>query len=243
MSTTRQFRTNLNCGNCVAAVTPYLNGDPAIKSWRVDTANPDKVLTVEGDSVTADEVASLVSRAGFRVLGEIEQPKPSVTSAEPPQSYYPLALIVAYLVGLSVLPGLWSGTFQWMTAMRHFMAGFFLAFSFFKLLNLTAFADAYAMYDVIARRWRPYGFAYPFIELALGVAYLLDLWPVVTNWVTLAVMLVGSVGVIQSLLNRRQIRCACLGTVFNLPMSTVTLIEDIGMAAMAAAMLFGMGRG
>src|SRR5947209_18988682 len=192
MSATKQFRTNLNCGNCVAAVTPYLNGDPAIKSWRVDTTNPDKVLTVEGDNVTADEVASLVSRAGFRVLGEIEQPTPTVVSAEPPQSYYPLLLVVAYLVGLSVLPGLWSGTFHGMTAMRHFMAGFFLAFSFFKLLNPRGFADAYAMYDVVARRWPAYGFIYPFIELALGVAYLLDLWPVVTNGVTLAVMLVGS---------------------------------------------------
>src|SRR5437762_10080707 len=107
MSTTKQFRTNLNCGNCVAAVTPYLNADPAIKSWRVDTANPDKVLTVEGDAVTADEVSSLVSRAGFRVLGEIEQPTPPAASAEPPPSYYPLFLVVAYLVGLSVLPGLW----------------------------------------------------------------------------------------------------------------------------------------
>ena len=75
------------------------------------------------------------------------------------------------------------------------------------------------------------------------MAYLLDLWPAVTNGVTLAVMLVGTVGVIQSLVNRRQIRCACLGTVFNLPMSTVTLIEDVGMAAMAAVMLVASGRG
>src|SRR2546421_11886028 len=111
---TKQFRTNLNCGNCVAAVTPYLNADAAIKSWRVDTASPDKVLTVEGDTVTADEVESLVSRAGFRVLGEIEQPQPAAASAEPPRSYYPLILIVAYLVGLSVLPGLWSGTLHGM---------------------------------------------------------------------------------------------------------------------------------
>src|SRR5579871_5287489 len=243
MSITKQFRTNLNCGNCVAAVTPYLNADPAIKSWRVDTGNPDKVLTVEGDGVSADEVSSLVSRAGFKVLGEIEQPSPAAAVAEPPKSYYPLVLLVAYLVGLSVLPGLWSGTFHWMTAMRYFMAGFFLAFSFFKLLNPRAFADAYAMYDVVAHRWPGYGLAYPFIELALGVAYLLDLWPAVTNVVTLVVMLVGSVGVIQSLLDKRKIRCACLGTVFNLPMSTVTVIEDVGMAAMAAVMLIGLLRG
>ena len=53
-------------------------------------------------------------------------------------------------------------------------------------------------------------------------------------------MLVGSVGVVQSLLNKRQIRCACLGAVFNLPMSTVTLLEDGVMAAMAAVMIVTM---
>ncbi|CAM6000172.1 unnamed protein product [Sphagnum balticum] len=52
--------------------------------------------------------------------------------------------------------------------MRHFMAGFFLVFSFFKLLNLKTFADGYAKYDLLAMRWKPYGFIYPFCELALG---------------------------------------------------------------------------
>ena len=87
-------------------------------------------------------------------------------------------------------------------------------------------------------RSRAYALAYPFIELALGVAYLASLWPVATNAVTLAVMVVGTAGVVQSLLARRKIRCACLGAVFNLPMSTVTILEDVLMAGMAAFMLF-----
>ena len=127
--------------------------------------------------------------------------------------------------------------------MGHFMGGFFVAFSFFKLLDVRAFADAYAGYDILARRSRAYALAYPFIELALGVAYLADFWPLATNLVTLLVMSVGSVGVIQSLLNRRKIRCACLGAVFNLPMSTVTLLEDGVMAAMAAVMLVRLWQG
>ena len=72
----------------------------------------------------------------------------------------------------------------------------------------------------------------------LGVAYLLALAPVVTNAVTLALMLVGAVGVLSALLAKRTIRCACLGTALNLPMTKVTLIEDLTMAAMAAAMLW-----
>ncbi|VTS10483.1 Uncharacterized protein OS=Fibrella aestuarina BUZ 2 GN=FAES_2978 PE=4 SV=1 [Gemmata obscuriglobus UQM 2246] len=125
-----------------------------------------------------------------------------------------------------------------MRAMGRFMAGFFLVFSFFKLLNLRAFADAYAGYDVVAAKWYGYGYVYPFIELGLGVAYLGHFAPLATNVVTLVVMGVSTVGVVKALAARRKIRCACLGTVFNLPMSAVTLVEDVLMVGMAVAMLF-----
>ncbi|HYF54378.1 MAG TPA: MauE/DoxX family redox-associated membrane protein, partial [Salinarimonas sp.] len=121
--------------------------------------------------------------------------------------------------------------------MLDFMAGFFLVFSFFKLLDLRGFADAYRSYDVIARRSRLWALAYPFVELALGVAYLLRWQLTVVNAVTLVLMIVGSVGVVRALLQKNRIRCACLGTALNLPMTTVTLVEDLGMAAMAALML------
>jgi len=117
------------------------------------------------------------------------------------------------------------------------MAGFFLVFSFFKLLDLRGFADAYQSYDILARPFRPWALAYPFIELALGVAYLTRWNLTLTNTATLVLMLVGSIGVLKAVLSKRQIRCACLGTALNLPMTTVTLVEDLGMAAMAGAAL------
>jgi hypothetical protein len=117
------------------------------------------------------------------------------------------------------------------------MAGFFLVFSFFKLLDLRGFAGVYRSYDVVARAWPAWGFIYPFAELALGIAYLLNLNPIATNIVTLTLMLVGAVGVLKALLDKRAIRCACLGTALNLPMTTITIVEDLGMAAMAAVML------
>lgn len=234
--TMRKFKTNLNCSNCVAAVTPYLQSDPAIHSWQVDTTTPEKVLTVEGDNPSREAVSSLVARAGFRVLGEIDTPRQD-TAPEPARSYFPLILILLFLLGVTALIEVRAGAFDAVRAMQSFMAGFFLVFSFFKLLNLRAFADAYSAYDVLAKRWPVYGWIYPFIELALGAAYVVHVAPLTTNLVALAVMSVSAIGVVQSLLNRRQIRCACLGAVFNLPMSYVTLIEDSLMAAMALAML------
>ena len=239
--TVQKYKTNLNCGICVAAVTPYLNGEKSIRRWSVDTADPDKMLTIEGDGVAPETVERLVADAGFRVLGEAEPP----VEDEPAQksllaTYYPLLLVFGYLVGIVALLELRTGSFDWMRAMGRFMAGFFLVFSFFKLLDLRGFVDSFRSYDVLARRLPAYGWAYPFIELLLGVAYSLGLWPVVTNLVTLVVMAVGTVGVAQALLEKRLIRCACLGSVLNLPMSSVTLIEDVLMVAMALAMLAGL---
>jgi hypothetical protein len=124
-----------------------------------------------------------------------------------------------------------------MTMMRHFMAGFFIVFSFFKLLDLPGFVSAYFSYDLIARAMPKWGWVYPFVELGLGVLYLLNAVPIATNILTLLLMVVGAAGVFQALAAKRKIRCACLGTALNLPMTKVTLVEDLTMAAMAAAML------
>jgi len=237
--TSKQYKTNLNCASCVDAVKPHLDGERKIHHWEVNTASPNKVLTVAGEGISRGRVAELVGKAGFKVLDEIEA-VPAVetdATAGPAPSYYPLVLVVAFLVGLVTIAEFRAETFDWTRVMTNFMGGFFIAFSFFKLLDVRAFADAYAGYDILARRSRAYALAYPFIELALGVAYLANIWPLATSLVTFAVMVVGSVGVIQSLLNRRKIRCACLGAVFNLPMSTVTLLEDGLMAVMAAVMV------
>lgn len=62
---TLTFKTNIKCGNCVAAVKPYLDADPAIASWQVDTAQPDKPLTVQGEHLTAEHVQQLLAQAGY----------------------------------------------------------------------------------------------------------------------------------------------------------------------------------
>lgn len=154
------------------------------------------------------------------------------------QTYRPLLILLSYLVMVTLLlewrAGSWSST-RWM---QHFMAAFFLLFSFFKMLDLSAFAHTYARYDLLAKRVLAYGYLYPFIELSLGIAYLLGWHLQQAHLITLLVMGFSSLGVLQSVLQRQSIRCACLGAVFNLPMSVVTVIEDFTMVAMAAYMLW-----
>lgn len=62
-----QFKTNINCQNCVRSVSGFLNDVKNIAQWEVDTANPDKILTVEGENLTKEEVVAAVEDAGFSI--------------------------------------------------------------------------------------------------------------------------------------------------------------------------------
>ena len=155
-------------------------------------------------------------------------------------TYKPILIIFAYITTVSIIAATHQNQFHWMQAMNIFMAGFFLTFSFFKMLDLKGFAESYSMYDIVAKKLKAWGYVYAFIELGLGIAYATNFQPLVTNIVTLVVMTISIIGVLQSVLNKRKIQCACLGAVFNLPMSTVTIIEDALMIAMSGIMLITM---
>ncbi|WP_373549608.1 heavy-metal-associated domain-containing protein [Haliscomenobacter sp.] len=62
-----KFKTNINCGGCVKAVTGFLNEVKGISKWTVDTQNPDKILSVEGDGVDVELVLEAVKDAGFEI--------------------------------------------------------------------------------------------------------------------------------------------------------------------------------
>ncbi|WP_304234242.1 heavy-metal-associated domain-containing protein [Jiulongibacter sediminis] len=61
----QQFKTNINCGNCVKTVSPFLNKLEEVDEWKVDTDNPNKILTVEGEDFTAEEIISAIKEAGY----------------------------------------------------------------------------------------------------------------------------------------------------------------------------------
>ena len=61
-----KLKTNINCGGCIASVTPFLNANPDIKKWEVDTSNPQKVLTVQTEDLEANDIKAIVQKAGFK---------------------------------------------------------------------------------------------------------------------------------------------------------------------------------
>jgi Methylamine utilisation protein MauE len=122
--------------------------------------------------------------------------------------------------------------------LRNFMGVFFVVFAGFKLAGYKMFTTMFASYDIAAKRSPLYAKMYPFFELSLGLAYLMDVLPVIRDWAVLIVLGVGSIGVIQEIYHRRSgVYCACLGNVIKLPLSTVSLVEDLTMVVMALFMI------
>jgi copper chaperone CopZ len=230
--------TGMTCGNCEAKV----------KSTLLMLENVTNVEVSKEENLATITMEKHISIAHFQDVLTAKDPKYIITPLDYNEvaqqtlswfeTYKPILLIFAYISTITFVIQLKNETFNWMEAMRYFMAGFFLVFSFFKMLNLKGFAESYVMYDVIAKKIPIWAYLYAFVELGLGLAYLIDFNPLITNSVTLLVMSISIIGVLQSVLNKKKIQCACLGAVFNLPMSTVTIIEDALMIAMSTFMLF-----
>lgn len=247
MPTTTYAVRGMHCAGCETKIRAAVESMPGVTDVRPSASGG--AVTIDSDApIDRELLASAIANAGDYTLGEPVESPPAAPGASdhadqqsmPGSStgatgYPALAILVAYILGASLFaelprPGLEA-------VMSNFMGGFFLAFSFFKFLDLRGFASGFARYDIIAAKWKPWGYLYPFVELVLGIAYITRFEPTLTHTVTIVVLTAGGVGVIRSMMRKDRIKCACLGTVIDLPLGTVTLIEDLGMALMAAAML------
>lgn len=238
--------SGMTCTSCKAKVQDLLSQVHGVTEVGIDLGKGEASITMDHHIATTELQNALKGNLKYQLTEkEVLMAKPVQSFEEEDknwlETYRPILLVFGYITGVTLLVQLvGSGSFNWMQWMNHFMAGFFLVFSFFKLLNLKGFAESYAMYDVVAMKIKGYGYVYAFIELGLGIAYLTGFNPFITNLVTAIVMTVSIIGVLKSVLNKQKIKCACLGDVFNLPMSTITIIEDALMIAMSVLMLITM---
>jgi len=152
------------------------------------------------------------------------------------QQLKPLLLIFLYLFGAAFL----LNYKDWNTgeAMLDFIGLFYIVFSFFKLLDLKGFPESFRMYDPLAKVIPVYGWVYPFIELALGLLFLMRFQITIALIATIVILGVTTMGVSKTLFDKKSIRCACLGTALKLPMTEATFIENAIMLVMAVVMLF-----
>lgn len=167
--------------------------------------------------------------------GDKESMEPN--QAEKFKNFLPLIVVFSMILAFSFGVEIYNRSWHTVRFMQNFMASFFIIFAGMKLLNWKGFAEAYRTYDIVAKRSIVYSYIYPLIELGLGLAYLYRFHQPLTNLMTVIVMAVSSVGVAQALSKNQKFQCACLGVVFKIPMTKVTLIEDVLMGVMALVML------
>jgi len=152
----------------------------------------------------------------------------------------PLITILAVIILFTVYMLLTTENPSLMFGMRMFMAGFFIVFGSFKLMKWRGFVKAYKEYDILAQKSTLYAYLYPIIEISLGIAFFANWNLLLISIITLLIMLISAYGVWLKLREKEEIPCACLGVVFKIPMTKVTLFEDLLMAIMALVMIINL---
>lgn len=220
----------MTCGGCEGSVVRIASDIPNLSNLKADrTINsltfntPQRISLIEIQNIFANFPKYSISETISEIIDETEDSTWNV--------YKPLFIIFALISIVAFITAFehrnfTSSAFSIIAFLEHFMAGFFFIFSFFKLLDIKAFANSFAMYDIIAERSKFYALAYPFIELAIGLSCLIFMGQAWVYIVDILIMSIGIIGVIRSNLNKTKIQCACLGTVFKLPMSKITIIEN-----------------
>ena len=206
------------------------------------------VTGVEVGLETGEAYLTLSNRVGVSDLQEALSPKYKIsekksTSGIPTKAksskliqLKPLLLILVYISVTSIL--LHHKTWNWNSIMLDFMGLFYIVFSFFKMLDVKGFSNSFKRYDPLANKIPVYGLVYPFLETTLGLMLLFRFQVDIALIVTICILGLTTIGVLKTLISKTAIRCACLGTTLNLPMTEATLIENVIMIVMAVCLLF-----
>jgi copper chaperone CopZ len=225
----------MTCNNCKASVEKYLNDLPHISHVSIDLEKGEAEVTMD-KHISSDELQNALPEK-YTVSAPTSLTSSTIPSEKTKlQQLKPLLLILFYITSAGAL--LHYKDWSWSEFMLDFMGLFYIVFGFFKMLDLKGFPESFKMYDPLAKRLPIYGWIYPFIETALGIMFLMRFKVNIALIMTLVVLGITTIGVSKTLLDKKSIRCACLGTALKLPMTEATLIENTLMITMAALMLF-----
>lgn len=231
--------TGMTCNGCRTSVEDKLNAMDGVIKATVNLEKSEAVIEM-AKHVTTDAIQKVLPEK--YTISEKNIFQTEVPLVETPKSdlqqLFPLFLIFGYITIAAVLLNYnpWNSS----GFMLDFMGLFYIVFSFFKLLDLKGFPESFKMYDPLAKVIPFYGWVYPFIELALGFLFLMRIEIPIALVVTLIILGITTLGVTKTLLDKKSIQCACLGTALKLPMTKATFIENSIMIVMAIIMLLNL---
>ncbi len=209
----------------------------------MDNSNP-KIYTCPMHPEIVSDKPGNCPKCGMPLVEKVVRPKVQIEDRGLGtitwKSYIPLMAVIGVILLATIVLSVRDvnlGLAETEKTISYFMAGFFLVFATFKLMDLKGFAEGYSTYDLLASKWMGYGYVYPFIELFFGLSMLVipSSRPILVA--EIIVMAFSGLGVAVKIAKREPFMCACLGTFLKVPLTRVTLIEDFGMAALAIIML------
>lgn len=228
--------TGMTCDGCRTSVEDKLNALPEVEKASVNLETSEAIIEMSNHISTEQLQMALSDKYSISEKNIFKTTSSSIDKEKSDlHQLFPLFLIFAYIIIASAL--LNKNPWDINGFMLDFMGLFYVVFSFFKLLDLKGFPESFKMYDPIAKVIPLYGWVYPFIEVALGVMFLVRIETPIALIITLIVLGITTIGVTKTLLDKKSIQCACLGTALKLPMTKATFIENSIMIVMAIVML------
>ncbi|AUC79253.1 heavy metal transporter [Nonlabens sp. MB-3u-79] len=235
--------SGMTCNGCRSDVEKRLNAIPGVKEAMVTLENEQAVILMAYHISIKTFQEALPKKYVITAMTKPEVVDSSLGSSSTIKmekskwkQLLPLLLILSYLTVATVMLNYQRE--NWDEAMLDFMGLFFIVFSFFKMLDIKGFSTSFAMYDPLAKMTSVYGWVYPFLETALGLMFLMRFEIDIALIATLILLGITTIGVTKTLLDKKSISCACLGTALKLPMTEATFIENAIMMIMAIFMLF-----
>lgn len=227
----------MTCNGCKSSIEKSISNLKGVNKIEIDLGNEQATIEM-GSYVSLEKLQGALSEKFSITEEEIKNEIPAVAFEKEKselQQLFPLFLIFGFITTASILINInpWNTPEFMMT----FMGLFYVVFSFFKLLDVKGFAMSFQMYDPLAKAIPKYGFVYPFFELILGLFFLMRFQVLSALILTLVILGITTIGVTKSLLDKKTIKCACLGAVLNLPMTKATFIENSIMIIMAVIMI------
>ena len=225
--------SGMTCNGCRSTVENKLSSLDGIDNVQVDLTNAEAIVYSKNPISFSLISNSLPSK--YKVIRNIPDQDNEIIKSNKIKQLKPLFIILGYISVTSILLNFrnWNST----NAMLDFMGLFYIIFSFFKILDIKGFSTSFKMYDPLAKKITIYGYIYPFIEILLGLMFLTRIEVNIALLITIIILGITSVGVTKTLLNKRTINCACLGTTLKLPMTEATFIENAIMITMAIVLL------
>ena len=225
--------SGMTCNGCKLSVEDKLSSLDGVDKAHVDLTKGEAI--VHSKNPISFSLISDSLPPKYKVTRTVNSQNNETIKVSKIKQLKPLFIILAYISITSLLLNFknWDST----NAMLDFMGLFYIIFSFFKILDIKGFSISFRMYDPLAKKVPLYGIIYPFIEILLGIMFLTRIEIELAIILTIIVLGITTVGVTQTLLNKKSISCACLGTTLKLPMTEATFIENALMIIMAFVLL------